>query len=54
MLFPKILSKKRSSKNNNSSILNKQQRRKTDKTQYIFMGVMCIMVIFSAVGVGVY
>ncbi len=54
MLFPKILSKKRSSKNNNSSILNKQQRKKTDKTQYIFMGVMCIMVIFSAVGVGVY
>ena len=54
MLFPKILAKKRTSRNNNISSISRQQAKKNDKTQYIFMGVMCIMVIFSAVGVGVY
>ena len=54
MLFPKILVKKRSQRNNGISSIARKQTKKNDKTQYIFMGVMCIMVVFSAVGVGVY
>lgn len=54
MKMPQFFAKKRNRTANTQSDAGKQQYKKTQRTQNIFMIVMCVIVAFSAVGVGVY
>lgn len=54
MKMPQIFARKRNRTANTSSDAGKKQYKKTQRTQNIFMIVMCVIVAFSAVGVGVY
>jgi len=54
MMIPQRLAKKRNRAASTSSQAGKDQNKKSQRTQLIFMIVMCVIVCFSAVGVGVY
>lgn len=54
MKMPQYFARKRNRTANTSSDAGKKQYKKTQRTQNIFMIVMCVIVAFSAVGVGVY
>lgn len=54
MLIPQKLAQKRSRAAMTLSKAGEQQAKKSRRTQNIFMIVMCVIVAFSAVGVGVY
>lgn len=54
MKMPQIFARKRNRTANTSSDAGKQQQKKAQRTQNIFMIVMCVIVSFSAVGVGLY
>lgn len=54
MIIPQRLARKRSRLSSTSSKAGQDQAKKTQRTQLIFMIVMCVIVAFSAVGVGVY
>jgi len=54
MIIPQRLSQKRSRLSMTSSAAGEAQLKKSRRTQYIFMVVMCVIVAFSPVGVGVY
>jgi len=54
MIIPQRLTQKRSRLSTTNSAAGEAQLKKSRRTQYIFMGVMCVIVAFSPVGVGVY
>lgn len=54
MKMPQYWARKRSRQSTTISKAGEGQKKKTDRTQTIFMIVMCVIVSFSAVGVGVY
>jgi len=55
MKFPQIMAKKRNkSLSTPISAAGNKQTKKTKIIQTVFTGVMCLIVVFSAVGVGVY
>lgn len=54
MKMPQHFAKQRSRTASTASDAGKAQYKKTQRTQNIFMIVMCVIVAFSAVGVGVY
>jgi len=54
MIIPNKLQQKRSRLSNTTSAAGEAQLKKSRRTQYIFMAVMCVIVAFSPVGVGVY
>jgi len=55
MKFPQIMAKRRNkSLSTPISAAGSKQTKKTKIIQTIFTGVMCLIVVFSAVGVGVY
>ncbi len=54
MMIPQKLARTRSRMASSASQAGQQQAKKTQRTQIIFMVVMCVIVAFSAVGVGVY
>ena len=54
MKMPQLFAKKRNRNAASTSDAGKKQYKKTQRTQNIFMIVMCVIVAFSAVGVGVY
>ncbi len=54
MKMPQYFARKRNRTASTSSDAGKKQYKKTQRTQNIFMIVMCVIVAFSAVGVGVY
>ena len=54
MIIPQRLARKRSRLSTTSSKAGQEQAKKSQRTQLIFMIVMCVIVAFSAVGVGVY
>lgn len=54
MKMPQKFARQRSRNASTASDEGKKQYKKTQRTQNIFMIVMCVIVAFSAVGVGVY
>ncbi|MCQ2747823.1 MAG: hypothetical protein MJ223_00880 [Mycoplasmoidaceae bacterium] len=54
MKMPQYFASKRSRAAATQSDAGKKQYKKTQRTQNIFMIVMCAIVAFSAVGVGLY
>ncbi len=54
MKMPQRFAQKRNRTANTASDAGKKQYKKTQRTQNIFMIVMCVIVAFSAVGVGLY
>lgn len=54
MMVPQEFAKRRNRAARTTSQAGKEQTKKSQRTQYIFMIVMCVIVCFSAVGVGVY
>ena len=54
MKMPQYFARQRSRKASTASDAGRAQYKKTQRTQNIFMIVMCVIVAFSAVGVGVY
>lgn len=54
MKIPQMLAKKRNRSASVTSNKGGKQMKKMNLTQNIFAGVMSLIVVFSAVGVGVY